>query len=69
MKTEKINKLSGQLYLTDSEFFSRLGTLGRHDMWNYSPDLASHVDTLQNQLEERGRQCFSFLSKTSVAVL
>jgi len=29
-------------------------------MWNSPPDLAALGDTLQNQLEQRGRQYFSF---------
>lgn len=36
-------------------------------MWNCSPDLAALVDTLQNQLEERGR--FSFSLKLFLGIL
>lgn len=51
----------------DSEFFPHLGTLGWYDMRNCYPDVAALVDTLQNQLEERGR--FSFSLKLFLGIL
>jgi len=56
-----------ELSLTVLIFFPNSGTLGWYDMWNASPDCPAHVDTLQNQLEERGRQCISFSLKLTLA--
>lgn len=44
----------------DSDFFPHLGTLGWYDVWNSASDFAAPVHTLQNQLEERGWQFFSY---------